>query len=228
MPGTPTKSELRDIFQWDIANWKRVLPFWHTHFVIKPGMKVLALGEREGGTSIYFARLQCEVVCSDCRDLPPTTRKLHAQYGVSDRITYKTIDMRQIDFPDDTFDIVVFKSVIGALGNKPDQDIAAKDIHRVLKKGGALLYAENAEASGLHVFLRKRFIKWAVHWRYITAADLRDWTFPFTSHTETAYGVTALFGRSEGQRRLLAGLDRVLNPIIPRRWKYIFFGVMIK
>jgi hypothetical protein len=40
---------LKDIFQWDIKNWSNVLPFWEEHFEFKKGMKVLALGEREGG-----------------------------------------------------------------------------------------------------------------------------------------------------------------------------------
>lgn len=220
--------ELAYIIQWDIKNWKRALSFWDKHFEIKAGMRVLALGEREGGLSYYFAQKGCEVVCSDYNEFPDSTKKMHAEKGVSDQISYKQIDMRNIDFEDGSFDVVVFKSVIGALGNKEDQDEAIKEINRVLKKGGAFLFAENALGSRFHRYLRKKFVGWGERWRYITRQDLQDWQSNFSSAKTEAFGFSALFGRSEKQRSFLGGVDKAFNPLTPKGWRYIYFGVMVK
>jgi arsenite methyltransferase len=56
--------------------------------------------------------------------------------GVSDRIEVKTADMRQIPFPDATFDAVVSCSAIHNLYAEPDRAKAIREIARVLKPGG--------------------------------------------------------------------------------------------
>ena len=220
--------DISTIIQWDVKNWSKALNFWEKHTDIKPGLKVLALGEREGGLSLYFAKKGCEVTCSDYNPMPESTQKMHQDKGVSDKITYAKIDMKSIDFPDDTFDIVVFKSVIGALGNKEDQTKAIKEISRVLKPGGSFLFAENAKGSQLHSFLRKRFIKWGDRWRYIPKDELEEWKKEFSSGTHSSYGFHGLFGRSERQRRILGSLDKISTPLTPKSWRYIHFGVFVK
>ncbi|MFT4601511.1 MAG: ubiquinone/menaquinone biosynthesis C-methylase UbiE [Arenicella sp.] len=223
-----TKEEITEIIQWDVKNWKNALPFWDAHFDVKVGMKVLAIGEREGGLSYYFAKLGCEVYCTDYNEMPEFTQKMHADKGVSDRIKYKKVDMRAIDFEDNTFDIVVFKSVIGALGKKEDQDESIIEIKRVLKTGGALLMAENAQASKFHQKLRKKFVNWGERWRYISTEDLQFWASHFSKSEIKSHGFSALFGRSEKQRSALASVDKVFSPLTPKKWKYIYFGVFIK
>jgi ubiquinone/menaquinone biosynthesis C-methylase UbiE len=223
-----TKDEIKEIIQWDVKNWKNALPFWDAHFAVKSGMKVLAIGEREGGLSFYFAKLGCEVWCTDYNEMPAVTQKMHEDKGVSSRIHYKKVDMRSIDFEDETFDVVVFKSVIGALGKKEDQDQSIDEIRRVLKTGGALLMAENAQASKFHQKARKKFINWANRWRYITNEDLQFWASGFSKSRFKAHGFSALFGRSEKQRSALASFDKVISPLTPKKWKYIYFGVFIK
>ncbi|MCB9224302.1 MAG: methyltransferase domain-containing protein [Crocinitomicaceae bacterium] len=228
MQNNLSKEELKDIIQWDVKNWKNALPFWDAHFAVKEGMKVLALGEREGGMSLYFAKKGCEVVCSDYNEMPTETQTMHNRYAVSNQIEYKQIDMRKIDIPDASFDVVVFKSVIGALGNKADQDEAIKEIYRVLKPGGAFLFAENALGSKFHQFLRKKFVKWGERWRYVTKTDLKEWGTPFSKSFIKSYGSIALFGRSEKQRSTLGSADIVFSPLTPKNLRYIYFGVFIK
>lgn len=228
MQNNLSKEELKDVIQWDVKNWKNALPFWTAHFPVKEGMKVLALGEREGGMSLYFAKKGCKVVCSDYNEMPEATEKMHQDYGVSDQITYKRIDMRKIDFDDNSFDIVVFKSVIGALGDKASQDEAIKEISRVLKPGGAFLFAENSKGSKFHEFLRKKFVNWGERWRYITKTDIKEWRQLFSRSFVKSYGSVALFGRSEKQRSTLASADKVFSPLTPKNWRYIYFGVFIK
>lgn len=223
-----SKEEIEEIIQWDVKNWRNALPFWDAHFDIKPGMKVLALGEREGGLSFYFAKLGCSVVCSDYNELPEVTQEMHEKKGVSQNISYKTVDMRAIDFEDGTFDIVVFKSVIGALNSKEFQDQAVGEIKRVLKMGGAFLMAENAQASKFHQKLRKKYISWSHGWRYITNEDLQYWASLFSKASFKSHGFSGLLGRSEKQRSALGSVDRIFSPLTPKKWKYIYFGVFIK
>lgn len=191
-------------------------------------MKVLALGEREGGLSFYFASKGCEVTCSDYNEFPDTTKAFHLAKGVADNIEYAQVDMREIPYSDDQFDVVVFKSVLGSVGNKDDQDKAMKEIYRVLKPGGAFLFAENAVASRVHRYMRKRFVNWGDRWRYISRKEIKEWVAPYKEQHLKSYGTSAVFGRNESQRAFLAGLDVVMSPITPSAWRYIFFGVMIK
>ena len=223
-----TKKELKDIVQWDIKNWSNVLPFWEEHFDFKPNSKVLALGEREGGLSLYFAKRGCKVICSDYKPLPGSTKEIHNFYGVSDLIEYRQIDMKNIDLPGDSVDVVVFKSVLGALGNAQDQAAAISEINRVLKKGGVFLFAENLRGSALHQFLRNKYVKWAVNWRYVSGQDMVGWTKDFHSYDSKTFGVLALFGRTEKQRRFLGFFDRLITPITPVKWRYILFGSAFK
>jgi len=171
-----TKKELKDVVQWDIKNWSNVLPFWEEHFDFSAGAKVLALGEREGGLSLYFAKKGCHVICSDYRPLPRSTKEMHKAYKVTDSIEYQEVDMKDIHLPDNSVNVVVFKSVIGALGNKKDQKKALNEIFRVLKKDGVFLFAENMEGGVIHKFLRKRFVGWGHRWCYVNDTDMRDWT----------------------------------------------------
>ena len=224
----PNQLTLRDIIQWDVRNWSKTLGFWDKNFDIKPGMKVLALGEREGGLSYYFAKKGCEVVCSDYKDFPDTTKKFHREKKVDHQISYAKVDMRKIDFADETFDVVTFKSVLGALGNKSNQDDAMNEMRRVLKKNGALLFAENSVGSLFHKYLRKKYVKWGDRWCYIPKNDMLEWTKLFSKSIVKTYGLVGAFGRSEKQRSVLGRVDSVLSPIAPRGWKYIFFGVMVK
>ncbi|MBN4071170.1 class I SAM-dependent methyltransferase [Crocinitomix catalasitica] len=223
-----SKDELKSIIRWDVKNWKRALRFWNKHCEIKVGMRVLALGERDGGLSYYFAKLGCDVVCSDYKDFPDSTAEFHEAGKADMQISYKKIDMRSIDFGDDQFDIVVFKSVIGALGKKEDQVRAIQEIHRVLRDGGCLLFAENAVGSALHSSLRKKFVTWNDRWRYIGHDDVRGWAQLFSLSYSTSFGMLGLLGRSENQRNFFGALDRIISPLCPRRWRYIIFVVMIK
>lgn len=223
-----SKEEIEEIIQWDVKNWKNALPFWDAHFDIKPGMKVLALGEREGGLSYYFAKLGCEVYCTDYFEMPEVTQEMHKQKGVSDKIKYKQIDIRSIDFDDQEFDIVVFKSVLGVVNDKAGQDQSIKEIHRVLKPGGAFLFAENTAASKFHAYMRRKFIKWNDIWRYIPLSDFKEWSSWFSKSDFKVHGFMALFGRSEGQRKAISTFDSIVKPITPKNWKYIYFGVYIK
>ncbi|MBK6527883.1 MAG: class I SAM-dependent methyltransferase [Crocinitomicaceae bacterium] len=223
-----SKQELQDIIQWDVKNWQNALQFWETHFEIKPGMKVLAIGDQFGGISLYFAKKGCFVNCTDYQISLEKAKELHKKYGVENQITYLNADMRALQFGDDTFDIVVFKSVLGALFFFDDQDKAMHELRRVLKKNGALLFAENTRATRLHSFVRRKFVKWSEEWRYTPDADFENWKGLFSRTVSKKIGFIALFGRTERQRKYLASLDSFFKPLIPKKWRYIYLGAFYK
>ena len=107
----------RDVMDWDVANWSVAIPFWKQHSARSlDGARVLELGAHRGGLSLYAAAGGAEVVCSDIESPERPASPVHLKYGVEDRITYRAINATAIDFPDATFDVVVFKSVLGGLG----------------------------------------------------------------------------------------------------------------
>jgi len=221
---------LRDIIQWDIKTWSKALPFWEDNFEIKKGMSALTVGEREGGLTLWLALKDVHVVCTDFKTFPDETKLLHQKYEVSRNITYEngvdTTDLSQ--FPANSFDVVLFKSVLGALSEKDRQQTAFNEMKRVLKPGGAVLFAENSKGSKLHGALRKKFVLWNHYWRYLDFKKDKDLFTEFSSSNLKSMGFSATFGRSEKQRSILASVDYVFQPLIPSSYKYVLFGVLIK
>ncbi len=223
------ESQLKnDIFQWDVANWSQSLTLWEKYGDEIKGKRCLALGERDGGLSLWLALKGSDVVASDLNGVTEQAKSLHTKYNVQNNIEYRAIDMLDIQYPDNTFDMVVFKSVLGALSTKQNQQKAIDEIYRVLKPGGLLLFAENAKGSFLHVFLRKYFTNWSTYWRYLSSSEDVALFSSFSNLEMDCYGFWGLFGRSEKQKNLLSVLDRFSNRMIPKKNRYILFGVAKK
>ena len=231
MPSKLDKKELNDIIQWDVKTWSKVLPFWESNFDIKPGMKVLAIGEREGGLSMWFAKKGCQVTCTDYNDFPETTKELHLSYGVSENINYEMkVDATDLSrFESESFDIVVFKSVIGVLEQKERLQQALNEMHRVVRKGGGLLFAENLTGSAMHRYLRKKYVDWGDgSWKYLHARNDMDLFDKFDEKNFKAVGFLSNFGQSEKQKSVFGSLDKLMVWALPRKWKYVLFGALVK
>lgn len=219
---------LTDVFQWDVATWSRALPLWERAIAEHPGGDALAIGEREGGLSLWLASKGKRVLCTDVEPLPAAAPSLHRRYGLSERITYDVQDVTALTLPDASVDQVAFKSVIGALGTRDRQIQAIMEIHRVLRPGGALLFAENLNGTLLHARLRKHFVRWEHYWRYLRMPADRELFAPFERVEFRTTGVAHNLGRSEAQRTMLAGMDRVLCRLVPSSWNTVLFGVCTK
>ncbi|UKN03311.1 class I SAM-dependent methyltransferase [Paracrocinitomix mangrovi] len=230
MPSNLSKKELHDIIQWDVKTWSRALNFWEQNADLSAGKTVLAIGEREGGLSLWLAQKGLKVTCTDYNDFPSTTEKMHQDYGVSDLIEYHNkVDVTDLSrYPDNHFDFVVFKSVIGVLSEKDRQQKALDEIYRVLKDGGSLIFAENLKATKLHGWLRKKFIRWNHYWRYLHLKDDMDLFSKFQKRIYKTEGFLSNFGRSEKQRSLLAGFDKSVKWMTPKSWRYVLMGVLTK
>jgi ubiquinone/menaquinone biosynthesis C-methylase UbiE len=59
--------------------------------------------------------------------------------GVADRVEVRTADMRQLPFPDDSFDVIVSNVAIHNLYRPAERERAVAEIARVLKPGGQAL-----------------------------------------------------------------------------------------
>ena len=169
-----------------------------------------------------------KVVCSDIYAPKPEMARLHKDRGVADLIRYERIDATDIPYTQE-FDVIVFKSMLGAIGKEESQAKAISEMYKALKTGGELFFAENLAGSPLHQSLRRRFIPWGRAWQYVSFASVEAFLSPFSRVDHRRMGFAAAFGRDEKQRNLLGMLDQmVLDHIVPDRWKYIIAGVAAK
>jgi hypothetical protein len=102
-------------------------------------------------------------------------------------------------------------------------------MHRALKPGGELFYAENLTASPAHKFLRRKFVRWGTNWRYVSIFEMKEFLSPFSSESHATFGFTGAFGRTESQRNCLGFLDQtIFDRLVPDKWNYIIAGVAKK
>lgn len=219
---------LSDIIQWDIENWSKALPFWEPFLPAGDSLKVGAFGEREGGLSLWLAQKGFSIECSDFNaDMAPA-KELHQKYNVDHLVNYSKQDITKTTFDDAYFDVVLFKSVIGALSTKERQEAAFNELYRMLKPGGLLIFAENTEATKMHQKARKKFNNWGDRWRYIQIDETKEMLSQFSEVNFKSQGLMATFGRSEKQRRTITKMGKPISKIVPDNWNYILFGACVK
>lgn len=228
---TMTKELTTDILQWDVKSWSKALRYWENTVDWSNIQTALELGGRQGGLSLWLALKGKQVVCSDLKDVRSTAEELHLKYNVSGQITYQDIDAAHIPY-ENHFDVIVFKSIIGGIGSNNNFDIQRqvfREIHKALKPGGKLLFAENLVASPLHQLFRKRFVNWGSTWRYVSIKEMQEFLRDFSSCEIRSTGILGTFGRNERQRSILSSADQwMLNRICPGNWNYISYGIAEK
>jgi SAM-dependent methyltransferase len=221
-----------DVLKWDVGNWSAALDYWERHGSIeRSGLECLEIGANEGGLSAWLASRGHRVLCSDLEGCERIARPLMERHGLADRVTFEDIDATSIPY-ENRFDVIVFKSVLGGVGHDgaiDRQRKAVQAMHRALRPGGRLLFAENLIGSSMHKFFRSKFIRWGNSWRYVTIDEMRDFLRDFRDVKYSTTGVLGTLGRSEGQRRMLSAVDRAaLNALAPPAWRYIMYGVATK
>ncbi len=219
----------KTIVRWDVRNWSRPLRYWQQHSQLDfNGRAALELGANRGGLSLWLASLGADVVCSDIQQPGPDVRAFHAQYSGSERIAYAQADASTLPFDNDCFDLVIFKSVLGAMRQYDRQEKMIAEILRVLKPAGELWFAENLVASPLHQWARRLFVTWGKSWRYLTLHELEALLTDFGDHDLRSWGFFGAFGRQEWQRQILSLLDTALCPLLPPSTHYLAYGIARK
>lgn len=233
-PAPLSAAFMADIVGWDVRTWSRAVEFWQQAVDPAPSvLRCLELGAGPGGPSLWLALLGHDVLCSNQDNTASFAAPLHDRYrdqlaGSGGSIEYQDVNAREIGFENE-FDIVVFKSVLGGLGDDTDQARAVAGILRALKPGGRLLFAENVRGTALHQAARSAMNRRRnANWRFSPVSRLHELLGGFSQVELHTTGVLGVFGVNEPQRRALAGADRALNRITPSRWRYMAYGVATK
>jgi len=87
---------------------------------------------------------------------PEATRQNAVLEGVADRVEVRTADMREIPFPDATFDVILSCAAIHNLYKAADRARALREMARVLKPGGRVLIEDIRHAREYRRELRAR------------------------------------------------------------------------
>ncbi len=225
-----TPAQLHQYLEWDELTWSKALYSWDEILLeVQPGKSLLALelGGRHGGISLYLAQKGIKTVCSDFGGPTPKAKALHEENKVSNLVSYMDIDATTINYPDNHFDIVVFKSILGvvAANNKIENlEIASKEIYRILKPGGYLLFAENMKASCLHTLARRWFVPWGANWHYLTLQEMGAFVAPFALHKINYFGFFSAFIKIKKLKKAAYLIDSIKNIFLPNRFKYISYG----
>lgn len=220
---------VRDVIEWDVVNWSRALPFWKKHMPEHRDGIAMELGSRRGGLSLWLAAKGLRVICSDIRSPEADSLEKHRAYGVAGLISYQEVDAANIAYSDH-FDVIAFKSLLGAIGRN-DRTLLAQAIaqmHKALRAGGTLLFAENLSGSRLHKILRRRFVRWGTSWNYLELGEISELFSEFSALHFKVVGFFGALGRREWQRRALGCVDRALDWALPRGWRYVVIGVALR
>jgi len=225
------EKDLKDIIGWDITNWSKAIDHWESELRFEnQKYNCLELGGQKGGLSLWLALKGNNVICSDL-DSPETRAfEIHKKYACKNLIQYQAIDAKNIPY-EDHFDIIAFKSILGGISRNGKDEIKQKtinEIHKALKPGGVLLFAENIESSFLHRFLRKQFVTWGKDWNYLKVNEIEVIFSSFKSVKYITVGFWGAFGRNEKQRNILGKFDRLFEKFVPKGKRYILIGIAEK
>ena len=98
-----------------------------------------------------------------------TTQANAVAEGVADRIDLRTADMRDLPFPDGSFDAIVSNVAIHNIGDPAGRDRAIDEAFRVLRPGGRLLVADikytRRYAERLHTLGAAEVVRRGLGWR---------------------------------------------------------------
>ncbi|HEX6732385.1 MAG TPA: class I SAM-dependent methyltransferase [Pyrinomonadaceae bacterium] len=132
---------------------------WHipaaADFQSSNGLRVLEIGCGLGTDGAQFAKAGADYTGVDLTDAAvELARKRFELFGLPGK--FRTADAEQLDFPDETFDVVFSH---GVLHHTPDINSAVREIHRVLRPGGkakVMLYHRDSYNYKINISILRR------------------------------------------------------------------------
>jgi SAM-dependent methyltransferase len=226
------KEIINDSIYWDVFNWSKSLSFWENNLNMNTNkIKALELGCSEnGGLSLWLASKGCEVNCSGYEQISRKTIEIHNTYTLPGSIKYNQIDALSIPYKE-FYDIICFKSMLGGIVRCRSLEVARKvisEIHKALKPGGTLLFAENLSGTMIHRFLRTKYGALKNNWRYFEIEELKDLFSDYSSFNYTTFGFLGCFGRTEKQKKIFGKIDSILFDTLNEKFHYIIACIAIK
>ncbi|MDR2410144.1 MAG: class I SAM-dependent methyltransferase [Bacteroidales bacterium] len=232
--------KITDIIEWDKSNWAKALPFWEQHLKnggmidetrILENQNVLELGGRRGGLSLWAASLGANVTCSDLENPEKIASSIHNKYPeLRKLIKYESVNALDIHY-ENCFDMICFKSVLGRVASiheGADRKMLTQ-IHKALKDGGRLLFAENLTATSFHMWARKKLRNWGESWKYQCLENLYKLCSEYFDQEYRTVGFVGAFGLNENMKVFLGHIDTVLfDWSLPENRRYIFINFCIK
>ena len=105
--------------------------------------RILDVAAGSGAWSLAFAQAipEARVATVDFSEITPITQGFAEKLGVADRYEYHEGDLRQVDFGQDIYDLVILGHIIHSEGEKHGQELIRKS-YEALRPGGMLLIAE--------------------------------------------------------------------------------------
>jgi ubiquinone/menaquinone biosynthesis C-methylase UbiE len=140
---------------------------WHipnaADFASTRGLRVLEIGCGLGTDGGQFAKAGADYTGVDLTEAAvELARKRFELFGLAG--TFRTADAENLDFPDESFDLVYSH---GVLHHTPNTAGAVREVHRVLRKGGravVMLYHRNSYNYRVNISLLRRggvhLLKW--------------------------------------------------------------------
>ena len=214
-------------FEWDQFSWSTAISFFEKYSTIKLSEAcVLELGSRSGKLGLMFNLCGANTVLSDVKN--NLDESIKQKLKVDDSLDFSIIDATNINNKK-KYDIIVLKSVLGALETKENQKKCIEQVYLNLKKGGEFWIMENLKASIFHRILRYLFIPWSNSWRYIEKEELKLLLEKFHTKKIKSKGGLSLLGKTEKQKNLLSKVDDKLNIYIKNSyWHTVVFALAKK
>ena len=105
--------------------------------------KILDVAAGSGAWSLGFAQAipQARVTALDFPEVTPITCGYAEKLGVANRYEYLEGDMRQVDFGQDTYDLIILGHIVHSEGETHGKELLRKS-YAALRPGGKLLIAE--------------------------------------------------------------------------------------
>jgi 2-polyprenyl-3-methyl-5-hydroxy-6-metoxy-1,4-benzoquinol methylase len=201
------------------------------------GKKILDCGCGTGFFSVLLAKMGADVWSFD---LSPKSVELTMKRadlnGVRDRVNPKVASFENVDFEDESFDLVVGKNILHHI---PDISDAGRQIRRKLKNGGKAIFYELSASNPILMFFRDHVIgkssavpKLGTPDEHpLTADEIEALSVVFNHQCKVSFPKFRFFGKLDRQvfrRRyrflsfLMEAIDNMIYTFLPPLRKYSY------